>query len=78
MSYADRMRTIVDDMEQNSRMGTSIPQFHQAIHRNIVALGELLVQIATETDARLAALPPARETFSRPSVTERVRNPFGY
>jgi|HubBroStandDraft_1064217.scaffolds.fasta_scaffold219937_1 hypothetical protein len=75
-SYAHRMRDLATTIEIYSRDGTPIPEFHQAARHVMLALGELLVEMAAEIDAKLAAMPATREHFAQPRETGR--NPFGY
>jgi hypothetical protein len=79
-TYAQRMQDLADHIEYYSRAGTAIPEFHQAARRVMLGLGELLVEMARDVDAKLAAMPPARETFSKHAEydVKRPSNPFGY
>ena len=78
-SYAQRIQALADDIEQNSRDGTPIPTFHQAVRRVALGVCDLLIEMARDVDAKLAALPQTRETFDRRTDdTPGGRNPFGY
>jgi 2-C-methyl-D-erythritol 4-phosphate cytidylyltransferase len=79
LSYEAKAADIAKRIQYFTQDGTEVQRFTYEVAQAMRDIADLVVEMARDVDAKLAALPQTRETFDRRTdSTPGGRNVFGY